>query len=552
MPDIIQSLQGKDLQFLHGVADTWGIELEAQDLRSAIQLLAHEMDQKALFDEVLDAFDDNSKTAILELHAADGKVPWASFTRKYGEIRGMGAAKRERERPDRNPANASETLWYSGILGKAFFKLQKEPLEYAYIADEIMAFISQKDGISTGGLADSRPASSLEKQVTEPVNDSILDHMTTLLAAIRTGQPLENIPWRNQVIPVSFLIHLAQCAHLIDEENHILPNQVRSFMEARRGEALMMLVQAWKNGPFNDLHELPGLIFEGQWQNPAQETRQYVVDELHKIPAHTWWSLASFVESIHQNNPDFQRPAGDYDSWYIRRQNSESYLRGVRTWNEIDGALIRQMICGHMHWLGIMETASLEKGQAPTAFRFSAWADALLAGATAPVLSAESESIKIRSDGTIHISRQASRAVRYQVARFCHMIQEEPAYYQYQIQSDSLTAASKAGLKVEQFASLLQKAGEKPIPPIVFTLLENWKSHGVQAHIAPVMLLSVEDAAILDALLNSRASKYMGERLNPCTILVNEKQIKLVISILAELGYLSNVQANSVVKIRKG
>ncbi len=37
MPDISQSLQGKDLQFLNNIAVTWGIELQTHDLRSTIQ-----------------------------------------------------------------------------------------------------------------------------------------------------------------------------------------------------------------------------------------------------------------------------------------------------------------------------------------------------------------------------------------------------------------------------------------------------------------------------------------------------------------------------------
>ena len=146
--------------------------------------------------------------------------------------------------------------------------------------------------------------------------------------------------------------------------------------------------------------------------------------------------------------------------------------------------------------------------------------------------------------------RNTSLAVRYQVARFSHLIQEKEEEYQYHIQPTSLANATKAGLKIEQFINLLQKYANKPIPPSIFTMLDHWKSNGVQINFAPVTLLTSKDPAIIDQLQNSRARKYLGERLNPNTILINEKQIKLVMSILAEIGYLSDIQSTSIVKIR--
>ncbi len=299
------------------------------------------MNQKEQFLELVDALDDASKSALKELHKADGKIPWTLFIRKFGEIRTMGAARRERERPDLHPINAAEVLWYHGMIGKAFFNLQKEPLEYAYIPDELNIFLSSSIEPDSDKKIPGRPASSLEKQHSMPATDDILDHLTTYLTAIRTGQDVDTLPWDNNTIPIAFLHQLALSAKLVNDEGMIQPNQVRLFMESSRADALMILVNAWVGGGFNDLHQLPGLIFEGHWKNDPLETRNFLIHELQKLPSQTWWSLPAFVESIYNQTPDFQRPDGDYDSWYIRRQSSEEYLRGVRYWDEIDGALIR-------------------------------------------------------------------------------------------------------------------------------------------------------------------------------------------------------------------
>ena len=102
---------------------------------------------------------------------------------------------------------------------------------------------------------------------------------------------------------------------------------------------------------------------------------------LSTLPQDKWWSLSSFVAAVHERQPDFQRPAGDYDSWFIRREGSTDFLRGFSTWDEVDGALIRFMIAGPLHWLGILDLATPAPNGSVTAFRFSRWAPALLDGA---------------------------------------------------------------------------------------------------------------------------------------------------------------------------
>lgn len=552
MPDISQSLQGKDLQFLNSIAMTWGLELQTHDLRSTIQELASLMNQKAQFLELVDGLDDASKLALRELHKADGKISWTLFVRKYGEIRTMGAARRERERPDLHPVNATEVLWYNGMMGKAFFNLQKEPLEYAYIPDELNHFLSSAIEPESINKIPGRPATGLEKQHVIPATDDILDHLTTYLAAIRTGQAMESLPWINQTIPIAFLRQLAAFANLLDNDGNIQPNRVRQFMEASRAQALLMLVNAWMGSEFNDLHQLPGLIFEGHWKNDPLETRRFLLTELQKLPTKTWWSLPALVESIRSQAPDFQRLDGDYDSWYIRKQNSEEYLRGIRYWDEIDGAVIRWILTNPMHWLGLLDLAMVEENSRPSAFRFSIWAEKLLSNQPPANLPKETENVKFLQDGSIRIPHSTSRAIRYQIARFSYFEKEDSRIYEYHILPYSLAAAVKAGLKIEQFINLIQRCGDKPIPPSVLTSLENWKIHGVQTAFSAVILLTVQEPEILDKLMNSRAKKYLGERLNPTSIIINEKQQKLVMSILAELGYLSELQTTSMVKMIKG
>ena len=51
------------------------------------------------------------------------------------------------------------------------------------------------------------------------------------------------------------------------------------------------------------------------------------------------------------------------------------YLRGFSTWDEVDGALVRFLITGPMHWLGLVDLAAPRlpaRRAPPSALRLSA------------------------------------------------------------------------------------------------------------------------------------------------------------------------------------
>ena len=168
------------------------------------------------------------------------------------------------------------------------------------------------------------------------------------------------------------------------------------FWKSGRAQALADLARAWINSSsFNDLRLLPGLKFEGEWINHPLQARQTVLEMLSHLPQTTWWSLPAFVAAVRERQPDFQRPAGDYDSWFIRREDSETFLRGFAAWDEVDGALLRFIITGPLHWLGLMDLAAPAAGEAPTAFRLSAWASALSLGQPPEGLPVENAPLKV-------------------------------------------------------------------------------------------------------------------------------------------------------------
>ena len=120
---------------------------------------------------------------------------------------------------------------------------------------------------------------------------------------------------------------------------------------------------------FNELHLVPDLACEGEWSNQPLAAREFLFRLLEGVPEGKWWSLAAFIRDIKAKYPDFQRPVGDYDSWFIKRVSDGTFLRGFASWDEVDGALIRYLITGPMFWLGVVELARPEENESVTAFR---------------------------------------------------------------------------------------------------------------------------------------------------------------------------------------
>jgi hypothetical protein len=333
---------------------------------------------------------------------------------------------------------------------------------------------------------------------------------------------------------------------LLDEAGIPIPEPVRIFLEAKRGEALAQIYRAWKQSTLiNELRLLPDLIIEGNWENDPLRTRQILLDYLSGVPAETWWNLGSFISAIKQRNPDYQRLAGDYDSWFIRHITSGDYLRGFESWDEVDGRLIRYILTGPLYWLGILDLARQEEDREVTAFRLSGWSRALLQGEPPKGLPVEEEPLVTRSDARLSARRLVPRRVRYQVSRFCEWVKETPDEYQYRISIASLSRARQQGLTVTQLLGLLNRYA-KAVPPSLLKALERWEKQGVEVRMEQMVVLRVVSEDILQALRKSRASRFLGESLGPTTMAIKPGAVDKVLGALAELGYLGEIRGELV------
>jgi hypothetical protein len=551
-PSLTQSLQGRDLGFLRIVAELWGLELNAPDARHALQSLVAALPDPGLVEEALELLPAEAQAALDELLRNDGRLSWVQFTRRFGAVREMGPGRRDREGPYRNPASPAEALWYRALVCRAFFEAPDGPQEFAFIPSDLMERLP-RPGDRTA-LPLGRPASPDERAQPIPATDRILDDACTLLAALRLELPLAslNFPTASPVpYPLSpqALQEILAAAGLLDDSGLPQPEAARAFLEASRGEALAQLARAWLGSETcNDLRRVPGLLFEGEWENDPLRSRRAVLEYLSGLPINTWWSLEAFIAAVKKRYPDYQRPAGDYDSWFIRQAASGDYLRGFDHWEAVDGALIRYLISGPLYWLGICYLCAPAAPESPatagsaTAFRFTDWAAALLKGEAPEGLAVEDALLVARSNAHLHVPRLTARAARYQIARFASW-EDAPSpgrpdeTYRYRLTPASLERARTQGLRVAHLLALLRRYAAA-VPPSLVKALERWEERGSEARLERATILRLGSAELLQALRASSAARFLGDPLSPTTVIVKSGAEEKVLAALAEMGYL--------------
>ena len=548
MPTLTQSLQGRDRGFLILIAEHWGIEIDNQ--KEAIQQLNAAMLDSNLAVEVYDALPPEGQAALQELLANGGKLRWQPFSRHYGIIREMGPTQRDRLQPHRKPETISELLFYRGFIGMSIFDTAEGPQEHIYIPSELINLLPSEEPVQKQSIG--RPASPDEHRNIFRANDRIIDHATTMLAAYRMGLDEGGIketedeweasyPAGPYPMTISFMNTLLTFAGMIDETLIPIPDVAKDFLEDARGNALAGLFQAWLSSEdCNDLRMIPGLVFEGEWQNEPRSARLMVLERATALPAKTWWHLPTFIRGIKEQQPDFQRPAGDYDSWYIRDEESGEFLRGFENWEAVEGQLIRYLITGPMHWLGLIDLATSDTDGTAIAFRRSAWSNSLLNNKPLVPQKVKERKAVVTSDAHIHMHYLTPRLARYQIARFCSWDGEKDGTYFYHVSPNSLERAREQGLKISHLLSLLQRYGQT-IPPKMESALSRWEKYGTEAHMEPALILRVRSPEILKALRASRAARFLGEPLGSTAIKVQPNSFEKVLAILAEIGFLGEI-----------
>jgi len=538
MPNLLTIFQDMDLSFLQNISHFWGIELIAPDDISAKNILIESIikNPNQVF-EMTDSLPEDAKKAFDTILENDGRMTWTKFTRTFGDVRNMGSAKRERERPDLHPISPAEKLWYRGLIGKGFLKNKDEPQEFVFIPDEFFDLLKPNtDQFKSMTFNTVSHDLVLPKKM---VNDNILHDACTMLAGLRMGMSETEIQSFLLEIPYSFLYALLKVANIIKPNGQIDSDATRIFLETPRNVSIQNFFDLWvESNEINEILFLPKLVIENKVDNNPKQNRSFILEKIIEIYTTSWWKENSFVSKIKQEFPDFLRPTGNYDTWIIKNIETNNYLKGFDHWDQVEGQYIRFLINGPLQWLGFIETGEVKEEKAP-ACRISKWGIDLSQKKFPNTTLKSEEKPKIDRYGKIIVSKKVSLALRYQISRFCDWKLPDRNEYHYQITPNSITQAQQVGLNSNQFLALIQKAVGQ-IPPSVKSVFENWEKNKVENFIKKVTLLRVSNPELLKKLMEGNSSKFIKEILTPSIAIIHTGSENNIENAIFELGYFTD------------
>lgn len=572
MPTLNTLLNESDDALRAVIARVWRSNITNQKPAQAIKILEKAMQDAAQAEEVWAGLADDQRMALQTLLTSSGgggKMPSSMFERLYGKVRKMGAGQIEREKPLEKPSSIAEALYYRGLIGMMFEQnAQKGTISVTYVPADLAAVLpthkTAYDNLAAddADLPGESAAGDFQLEPVEDVSDirtadtSIVDDMTTLLAHLRIySATLDGDAFTEEdteaILPhllvqdelrLDFMLGLAVSAELaaVQEGKVYTRREIATWLALPRSAQLGRLVESWRTSTvYREMWHVPGLFPETDAgdlaaHNPAVG-RVGVLKMLGDIaPLQDWWSVGDFIDTVKELDPDFQRPVGDYDSWYIRNEDDE-YLRGYESWDAIEGALLEFVITGPMHWLGLVDVGD-------DAARLTAYGRAMVGGTSWPSPADPEDKISLQPDGLLLISRKISRADRFQAARFTTWAgvpttRDEP--YRYKLDVDGIKRAGEQGITTAQISSFIKRIlGDAPMPQTVAKLLETWQSGPSSAvTVERLLVLRTTSPETMDFINDTPAlRRYLGARLGPMAAVVRADQWEALKAALGERG----------------
>jgi hypothetical protein len=297
---------------------------------------------------------------------------------------------------------------------------------------------------------------------------------------------------------------------------------------------------------WNELFQIDSLQPEntGVWHNDPTLARHALLRHLKASSRPgTWYRVEDLIKEIKRVDPDFQRPSGDYSTWYVRERGSDEYLTGFESWDAVEGMLLRHLIARSLAWFGILD---LGTGQAPDddvdcpgLYRLTP------AGAAALDLADGSDNerppaMRLRTDFTLQTPANR-RYDRFQLSRVADWVACGDRYL-YRLSPSSLQRARRQGIQVDQILSFLARVTDAPVPRFLEAALMRWEAQGTEVRLRPALLLQVASEDLMDEIIDNPITRpHIGNRLGPTASLVPRHEWRDLCSALGKLSLIPEV-----------
>lgn len=483
---------------IHVLAELRNAFLDVGDSREKqIELLAAQITDPLSVQMALEEAADfaaDSRAALETMLKEGGEMAEAQFSRQFGGIRQMGPAKLVRETPWLYPESTAEVLFYYGLIGRSFKGAGQQAHTVIYIPSDVVPWLPHPQNPALEGEMAVRTIKPPPVSRTLLADDSFLEDAGTLLGFLHAEQlrltpdgpqaeDVDRLVQRLQFgggtpdldVRLALLLHLANRLGWLRRGDdgcvHLTGNRVRQFLDRTRAEQRQTLWAAWRDSPdWNDLCRTPGLecAETGNWKNDPLQTRTTLLQLLSKLQPGAWYSQSEVIRAVRETEPDFQRPTGNYETWYIRSTTTQEFLRGFEQWDLVEGALLRFLFRGPLHWLGALDLAEPSGGddmQLSLSQQGSAWL-----GQDSPLpYDAPRKRMQVGDDFTVIVPHGTPLSDRFRVDRFATWQRSYPDFI-YQINQRGLKRAADEGIGADKVLEFLAQHAEA-VPPKVSAAL---------------------------------------------------------------------------------
>lgn len=559
-----QMLENSDDAVLLSAAMAWGLSPVPTQPEDIIDMLEAQMLSVEHAERMWDNLTDGERQALQTLLGSK-TTPMFLVKRMFGELRKMGRGQVIKDEPHKKPASVTEALYYRGFIGEMTQMTNNGAAFFAYVPEDL-ALVLPKHKTAYQNLEDEpdefddddddeiEPLDASQLQAPQPADTSIVDDLTTLLAFLQLHTPAVEgntlnaesvqalMPFllRKSAARLAFLVLIGYDAKLIDaRDGHLYTNrtEARTWLSAPRVEQLRTLINTWLDSQhYGELWHLPDITPEQLHGYDPCLARQTVLARMKEdLPEREWWDLDEFIHAIQEKTPDFQRPNGDYEAWYITDIGGE-YLKGFESWDTVEGVQIEFIIMKPMHWLGLVDVA-------PEAARLTAFGRGVVGLAAFPNPPMPDEPILVEPDGTLRVSRRASRVDRFQIARFATW-QAAPTPqsgepFTYTLDMRSISQADAQGINTGHISAFLKRLlNDAPLPEPIEKLLKNWqKGDLATVTLEQLIVLRTLSEDVLDNFMNTpELRRFFGARLGKTAVVVRADQWQALQSALSALG----------------
>jgi hypothetical protein len=302
-----------------------------------------------------------------------------------------------------------------------------------------------------------------------------------------------------------------------------------------------VLFEAWRDHPsWDDLAAITALEVEYLWPSDPVSPRGRVLRHLASTEIGPWFSVADLSAWIESYDPEFLRSTGAANRRpQVRLGETGERLAGPASWKQVEERYLDLLFTGPLHWLEVVELG--RAGEALSAFRLTPLGQALLDNELAlPELF--EDSIIVEGTFEVWVPVEASPYIVFILEGCAERLQQGPMS-QYRLTREALHWALRRGMRVDHLLDLLVRYGRGEVPQNVAYTLEEWAAAYGRLRLHQPLLLSAEDALLLEEVLaDAEVRSVCAEPLSATSIEVLREHAFGLVDRLGRLGYLPKVE----------